>query len=335
MEMSTTPRWKRKRCLALSGMILTAFAVGILISPGVWSVASGLTATVSSSLAKDTKCKLGGTPTGPAYDPATHEIYVPNEFSSEVSVVKSPCTVAATIKLPSGSEPQAAAFDPANNYVYVVGYDSSQVYVISGTTIVTTLGGFVGPDALVYDPCLNGMLVANFAGANLTLVTSSLHVRGNVPVGTAPDGIDYDPYTGAVNVANFNDGNSTIIDACTLTSFGYYTTGTGPSGVAYDVECGCDLVPNFVSDTVTVLGSGTPITGFDGPTSATWSQAKLAVYVTNDDSGTVWALGGATGRTIVQEITLAVGIDASAYDAANNDLYVTDSSTGMLYVIST
>ncbi|MGC2288906.1 MAG: YncE family protein [Thermoplasmata archaeon] len=315
--------------------LAVAFTVVVLLSPAVWSASSAQTSGVITSLAKDAKCKVGNTPEAPAYDPANHEVYVPNAGSASVSVVKAPCTVAATIKLPSGSFPFAAAFDPQNNHVYVTDSAANAVYVISGTKVITTLHGFDQPDGLVYDPCQGAMMVTNFEGDNVSEVSNTTLDQVSLPTGMGPDAIDYNPISGVsgtLNVANYYSSSVTIIDACNGATLYTQAVGSNPKGVAYDIEGYCDYVTNFGSGNVTDLATGGSIKGFDEPSSATWSQAKLAVYVTNYGSGGLWAI---QGNHIVLKISVAKGIIGSAYDDANGDIYVTDILTGTLYVYST
>lgn len=343
MEIPSAGRWQRRKGWAVGAALAVAFTVAMLLSPGVLSVSSARTTGVVNTPVKDAKCKVGAAPADPAYDPVNHEIYVPNSQSNNISIVKAPCTVAATIKLPSGSDPTAAAFDPQDNYVYVTDVRLNAVYVISGTKIVKTLHGFAEPLALVYDPCLTSMIVTNYAGDNLTGVigTGFFGNAPRVPTGAGPSGIDYNP-SGWLSVANALDANVTTIDACSLASDGSVTVGSNPEGVAYDPAFGSDFVTNFGSRNVTLLPSlvGLPfpesISGFNEPSSATWSQAKLAVYVTNYGSGGLWAIGGTLDSiSIVQKIDVAKGIYGSAYDDANDDIYVTDFLTGIHYVYST
>jgi DNA-binding beta-propeller fold protein YncE len=342
--MQKVTRWKGRRGWAVGVAIAAVFVVGVLVSPGVWSAVSAQASGAINSSAKVAKCRVGGGPADPAYDPVNHEIYVPNHTSNNISVVKAPCTVAATIKLPSGSEPTAAAFDPANNYVYVTDPYFDTVYVLDGTKLVTTLHGFVEPEAIAYDPCRAGMIVANFGGDNLTSIAGT-SVYGSYAVGLGPDGIDYyvlnyDPSQELV-VTNYYSGNATLLDACDLLNEGSVGVGTNPYGGAYAPVYGFDFVPNFGSGNVTTLSvgkfgvtSGFPlINGFNEPSSATWSQARLAVYVTNYGSGKLTVIGPA--GTILQNISVAKGIWGSAYDDATDDLYVTDVTTGILYVYST
>jgi YVTN family beta-propeller protein len=340
-EMWKEGKPNRKRGWALGAAFAVAIAIGMVLSPAVLSAVSAQTTGAVNTPVKDAKCKVGIGPQDPAYDPVNHEIYVPNAGSANISVVKAPCTKAGTIKLPEspeGTYPVAAAFDPQNNYVYVTDVDANAVYVISGTKLVATLHGFDRPEAIVYDPSRADMIVTNFDGDNLTQVYATSAI-GSIPVGMAPDGIDYDPTDGVLNVANYYSGNVTVLDAVTLTTEFSVGVGSNPEGVAYDPSDYFDYVTNFGSGTVSWLDGdvfpGGSISGFDEPSSATWSQAKLAVYVTNYGSGVLSAIGGASGTSIVQNITVAKGIDGSAYDDANDTIYVTDSTTGFLYVYST
>ncbi|MGC2034649.1 MAG: YncE family protein [Thermoplasmata archaeon] len=316
--------------------LAVAFTVGMLVSPGVWSAVSARTTGAVNTSVKDAKCKVGIGPQDPAYDPVNHEIYVPNAGSSNISVVKAPCTKAGNIKLPassSGTYPVAAAFDPAHDYVYVADADANAAYVINGTKIVTTLQGFDHPDALVYDPCAGSMMVANFGADNLSGINEFDGVFGNIPTGMGPDGIDYDPlYVEELHVANYYSGNVTTIYACSLANFESVRVGSNPEGIAYDAEGRLDYVADFGSDNVTDLFADS-ISGFDEPSSVTYAQAKLALYVTNYGSGQLWVLSTPPGSapTVVEKITVAKGIFGSAYDDADDDIYVTDSLTGILY----
>jgi DNA-binding beta-propeller fold protein YncE len=142
-------------------------------------------------------------------------------------------------------------------------------------------------------------------------------------------------------VANYYSGNVTLLDACALLNEGQLGVGSNPDGFAYDPVYGFAYVSNFGSVNVTALSpgkfavtSGFPlINGFSEPSSATFVQTKLAVYVANYGSGKLTVIGPAA--TILQNISVAKGIWGSAYDPANDDIYVTDITTGILYVYST
>ena len=359
--MSTSKRWSRTGGWAVGAAFAAILTVGILLGSGVWSAASASTTLSPNNAEKDASCKVGDAHRNPAFDPVNHYVYVPNPESSNISVLKAPCTVVATISTGFGSEPGAAAFDPSSDDVWVTDYALSEVYVISGTKIIYTFNGLGpytwldGPRAIAYDPVdpeeeVGCMVVANYLADNVTLLCSAqsgvYFGFGSYPTGTGPFAISYDPLLNYMLVANYGSGNVTLLEPTTnlfqtLVYEGSITTGSEPVAIAYDPTQGCDYIANLGSNDVTrwceILApyAQTNISGFDQPTSLTWSQAKLAVYVTNWGSGGLWAIGGSTGKSIVQKISSVAGIEGSTYDTATNDLYVTNDITNSVYVYST
>ena len=328
---SRASRW------VLAAAFVGAIVVGMVFGPIVVSAATARTTAPVSASNKVASCHVGTSPEGVAYDPADQEVYVANDGTHNVSVVKAPCTVVATITLPSGSGPDAVAFDPSNNYVYVTGEFSNAVYAIHGTKLVGTITGFDEPDAIAYNPCELDMVVANFASDNLSLVNDLRIGIFSDPVGLGPDGIDYNPVTGLLDVVNFASANVTTVYASGVTNSQSYSVGSEPDAVAYDAAVGCDFIANWGSDNVTELCVGTfgtytsSFSGFSEPSSVTWSQAKLVLYVANFGSGKLDTVAVTPG----QNISVAKGIAGSAYDDANGDIYVGDVTTGILYVYST
>lgn len=333
--MPRAGRESRTRVWALGAAFAVTIAVGMVLSSGIWSAASARTSWTLTSADKDASCGVGTNPTYLAYDPVNHEVYVPNAVSSNVSVIKAPCTVVANITLPYGSEPVAAAFDPQNNYMYVTDQALNEVYLISGTKIVKTLNGseFDGPYGVVYDPAYGAMVVTEY-GSNEVSVIRDTTFEFNVHAGIVePEGIDYDPYWGFLDVGAEMYHNVTILDASNFSHVASVSVGFSPGAIAYDPADFEDYVTNAGSNSVSVL-NGTvvkhTITGPVLPRFAAWSQAKLAMYVTSD--GWLFVI---RGNSVVQKISTP-GDFGIAYDDATNNVYVTAYVIpGFVYVYST
>lgn len=81
----------------------------------------------TAASAHDANCVVGSHAVFPVYDPVNHYVYVSNQFSGNVSVVKSVGSVLATLSLPPRAEPLGGAFDPVNDRVFVTDYTLNQV----------------------------------------------------------------------------------------------------------------------------------------------------------------------------------------------------------------
>jgi DNA-binding beta-propeller fold protein YncE len=286
-------------------------------------------------------CHTGTFASQPVYDPVTHDIYVLNQGSGNISVVAPPCTVVGTIGLPSGADPIAGAFDEANNHIYVADGNLNRVYNILGTTVVATIGHghFSAPTAVAYDPGDSLILVANFGWANLTSISGST-VGASIPVGIQPSGIAYDPFYNSLIVTNYGSGNATVIQSATY-PFGATHTSipflSSPEAVAYDPADQKDYIANYgFNDVIEVDGTGTVYAtiaaGFN-PISVTFDQKGLDVYVANSGSGNVTIISGshAIGHDLIYHPDELIGL---TYDDDTDTVYVGDTTSGTLYELA-
>jgi DNA-binding beta-propeller fold protein YncE len=327
-----------KRKIVFIGALVLAIGAGMVLTSGLAAVVQGAVAPAANApLATPSSCRVGHDPGIPAYDPVDHEVYVPNEGSSNITVIKGTCTVAATLTLPKTSEPTAAAFDPPTNCIYVTDIELDQVYVISGTSIRTTItGSFHEPYGLGYDPAADSLAVTNFAGNTVSFISAGNTVTQTVGVGAGPDAVDYDLPFNTLDVANRGSDNVTILNAhFPFDPVGNLAVGSGPEGVSYDPEDQEILVANTGSNNVSVISGyylALTIGGFNAPLDAAWSQAHLRMYVTNNGgSGKIFELNGSTIQKRISDVKGAYG---ATYDANNNDVYVTEESQSEVYVTS-
>lgn len=282
---------------------------------------------------------------GVAYDPVTHNMYVANYISSNISVVAAPCTVVATIALPSGAAPIEVAFDPQDNYIYVTDALLSQVYVISGTTLIATLNGghFNGAGPVAYDPGEGAMIIGNLGWSNITFVFGTA-VGAAIPVGDEPVGIVYDPYYNTLLIANQVSLNVTVLSSATYPFTATHTNvflGVVPGDIRFNPATSTDYVTS-VPYTFASRGNVTEMTGLGSsvstvavagyPLGEAFSQSKLAVYVSQMTPSVVWEL---SGTTAVKKVVLGLGVkpDGMTYDDANDMVYVTGSGSNKLYAI--
>lgn len=319
--------------------IALLFAVPLYAQPLAPRISPGVSPDVFPS------CAVGNHPMGVAYDPVTHNMYVANYLSSNISVVASPCTVVATISLPTYAAPIAAAFDPQNNYIYVTDALQSQVYVISGTTVIATLNGghFNGAGPITYDPGEGAMVVGNLGWSNITFVFGTF-VGSSIPVGIEPVGISYDPYFNSLLVANQGSLNVTVISSATYPFSAAHTNvflGSVPGDIRFNPNTDLNYVTSVPYSSATkgnltsINGLGTtyttvPLAGY--PLQLAFSQSKLVVYVSQLGPSVVWEM---SGTTAVKKVVLGLGVkpDGEAYDDATNMVYVTGSGSNRLYVL--
>ena len=166
---------------------------------------------------------VGIDPQGVAYDAHTHEIFVANGYSQNVSVI---CDGAGSCGGSSARNKVVASIaDPGG-------------------------GGFprIGPYGVAYDPVKQQVFVSDLF---LNLVTvfddTTYAIQANVPAGTSPEGLAYDASHREMFVTNYGSGNvsvicdgSTVCGGTTMTDAVVQTVvlGGAPIGVAWDTHAG-------------------------------------------------------------------------------------------------
>jgi len=290
----------------------------------------------------DPSCAVGSEPTLPGFDPVTHDVYVPNFNSDNISVLSGSCKLVGTIGLPSGAEPEQAVFDPRFNYMDVTDYFLDQVYEISGTSIVATIGGFFNPVGIAYDPACHlaiggaGCVVVANLGSDTVRTLSGV----SFAVGPNPGHIAYDPFWDTLLVTIPSLDNVTVLNAGSLALVANVTVGANPEGIAFDATDSEDYVANTGSNNVTVFGGlagpggiDGSISGFDVPTAVAWDQSTLHIYVANFGSGKVFAL---SGLSIVKKESTnrSAEPEGLAYDDATGKVFATGTATDVVYVLS-
>jgi DNA-binding beta-propeller fold protein YncE len=282
--------------------------------------------------------------TGPefdAYDPVSHDTYVPNTLSHSITILHG-CTVSATVSLPSHAQPEEAAFDPATNQVWVTDIHLSTVYVLSGATIAANLTGkwIKYPEGVGFDPGTGNMIVSSTDHDTLALYSGTTYVD-STPVGIVPIMFTFDPYFDVFLVVNFGSDNVTAMsanDPTNLSSHASIPVGYEPIGIAFDPADDYDYVANWGGSNLSIvagdgLQSGSLSVG-SNPRTLVWDQTTLSIDVANDGSGNVSKVQGLAVVGTITGPSLAE-FDGITFDDATEQIYVSAYGLNDVYVYNT
>lgn len=327
--------------LVIAGALLLAIPMSSAIGQPASGTATGARTHPSPSVTSGAHCVVGTNPYFPAYDPVSHDVYVPNLGSASISILSGTCKLVGKVTLPAGAEPAAAGFNPSNNLVYVTDTGLNHVYVILGTKLVRTIKSltFSSPLGVAFDPAISNMAVANFGSDTVTFIHDT-SVSFTTTVGSGPDLFAYDPTFGRLLVTNFY--NNTVTSMSALYPFIQsdninIAVGTEPAGIAFDYANGYDYVANQGSNNVTLIDStgghyGSISVG-SRPLGAVWDQAKLSVYVANGGSSTVSVIKGSSVSRTIHGPSASV-LKGIAFDEATDQVFVTGTGNGVVYIYS-
>jgi YVTN family beta-propeller protein len=318
------------------------------------SVISAATNTVVATIT------VGNNPRCIAYDDENGNLYVSNIGGSSVSVISGATnTVVASIGV--GNNPDGVAYDSGNGDLYVGNNANSNVSVISGATntVVATVGVGTNPLGVAYDSGNGDLYVVNFGASNVSVISGATNkVVANIGVGFDPWDDAFDSGNGYIYVVNTVDSNVSVISGTLNKVVANVGVGTNPYGVAYDSGNGDMYVSNRGSNNISVISGATNkvlpsgINVGNQPWGVGYDSANGNVYVSDS--------GGGTGNTVsVISTLLDVGVMGTylrampqtgslaggpmgagvfprfaVYDADNGNIYVTNSNSNNVTVIS-
>lgn len=191
---------------------------------GTLSVISAATNTVLATLPVGTFPFEGDETmiTGqPVYDPVSQEVYQPNPYGTNLSVI-SGTTLVKNISVGAGMG--TPMVDPNNGYLFVPVDETSvtgagqnnSVAVINPTTNAFLTNFTVGyvPDTPVYDPANNEVYVSNTADDTVSAVNATTyHVDATISVGVNPVVPAFDSANDELYVPNVFSNNVSVIAA--------------------------------------------------------------------------------------------------------------------------
>jgi YVTN family beta-propeller protein len=290
---------------------------------------------------------VGSYPANIAFDQSNGLVYVANEFSDNLSVVRaSTLQVASTIS--TGLQARGLALDPANGRLFVTNDYSSNISVINtsnGSTLIT-----------IYTPAYSYTLQDQF-----DLVSGQLYVLANnnpdllvfnpntlglskvIPIDPNPGGeqfaisghVIYFPARGSLAVELIGQSNgTTYAEIPTLSSYGPTTTFLDPlNGFVYVMLGG---LLDHPGDKVLVLNPATGafvsnMTVGLWPNSYAYDSARHLLYVTCQASNEVSVINTETNR-VTATISFPAGSKPQgiAVDPSRGHLFVGELGTGRL-----
>jgi DNA-binding beta-propeller fold protein YncE len=237
--------------------------------------------------------RVGGFPTGIAFDGATRTVYVPTGETNVLTVVNAATCNASTTAgcahvrhaVTAGQDPIGVVVDDQTRTVYVVNGGSNTVAVINAATcnalitsgcskrpaLVRVPGG---PEFLALNPRTDTVYVAdtssgqvsviNGATCNATDTSGCAKTPATVSVGAGAFPIAADPGTNTVYVGTNRDlvvidgrtCNGTDVSGCAKV-LARIRVGGDPAGIAVDQAAGSIYVSSQVTGAVTVINRNT------------------------------------------------------------------------------
>jgi hypothetical protein len=95
----------------VTGLIMAGPIVSTTLAPPARTGAGSFAPSPLVSSGKS--CEVGSSPEYAAFDPVSHDVYVPNRDSGNLSILNGACKVVATVTFPSGAAPFGAGFNPS------------------------------------------------------------------------------------------------------------------------------------------------------------------------------------------------------------------------------
>ncbi len=138
------------------------------------------------------------------------------------------------IEVPLGSDPVDPVYVTATGDAWVAERGGSVVTVVHlsrlNPHVVANLSVGAAPDALLYDPALGLVYVANGGGSTLSVFDAATMAAGaSIPVGPGPDALALDPSSGLLYVADGGGSSVTIVNSSSGRVVANLTVCRGPS----------------------------------------------------------------------------------------------------------
>jgi YVTN family beta-propeller protein len=279
-------------------------------------------------------------PVGDALDDGTHEVFVTESGSSNVTAIND-TTKEVMANITVGSSPQGIAYDNRTAELFVADSGSNDVSVINDMTdtVVASIPVGDSPNGIAYDNRTAEVFVTNSGSNSVTVINdSSDAVVTNTTVGSDPLGLAFDSGTDSVFVANFNSANVSVINDTTNTVVATVPVGFFPDAVTYDKGTGEIFVANFGSNNLSVINDTTyTVVATIGvgvsPDGVAYDRGKGEVFVANSGSANVSVVNDTTDLVVA---TAAVGFspEGLAYDQGRGQVFVANFESDSVSVIN-
>lgn len=289
-------------------------------------------------------------PTSLASVPANGNLYVTDNYPSDVSVINTTTSHVADI-INTGNPSMSTLYDPQDGNVYTLNYVnngySGNITVINGTTGKTTGSISISnpPMGMAFDPSNGYIYVTAYYYQTSYLYTINASSGAIVkqssyysPYGSYGEPV-YNPQNGDIYVYNSTSFKFLIINSSTnsvgSTSFVY----PYPNSVTFDPLNGYLYLTNSQENNVTVLNATTnailgSVNVGGNPISGVFDPLNGYIYIANENSDNISVINGAT-NTNLGNLSVGYGPDALIYSPSNGNIYVSNYVSGSVSVIQT
>jgi len=307
------------------------------------SVTSGIVAVFNGSSDPATLASIpvGATPVGSAVDPATHDLWVANSGSNNLSIIRLNGTngTVEPYSPPSDQQPWAIVADPPLDRMLVTdgnhhGFGNLSVYSETDPNETWSFRTPAGPYSMAVDPAGQVMVV----GQTVDVVTlySGARFESNVSwsgITSYPSFVIDDPVAHAFLVANNLAANWTVLTAHASVEV---TWGPAPEYPVVFAESG---LPHGTAWQVTFAGQTERTTNSTLRFSISAGVFPYRVqgppgYRLTGGVSAGWVTVAAEPANLAPSgVAVGAGPDAAAFDPATGDLYVANSLSRNLTVV--
>jgi YVTN family beta-propeller protein len=235
------------------------------------------------------------------YDPSNGDVCIGT--GSNITEID-PVTHKAGGQVSTGGSVYSMTYDPSNGYIYSGGLatpDSGAIWVIEGANIVASIPLTYPPYGLVYDSQTQNVFAINPYGP--TTIINGTKVLGNTTwLSSNVNAIAFDSSNGFMYVTGTSLRNVSIINPTTGATIANVAAGLFPDQVIFDPQ----------NKLIYVTDYGSP-----GPFS--FPQGNVTVI---------------NGTSVVNTIPVGREPGAILYDPSNGDVYVLNSYSGTISIIS-
>jgi len=286
-----------------------------------------------------TTIPAGNQPKNAAALPNSNYIYVTNENSNNISVIRtSDNTVIATV--PVGSNPYGIATLPSGNFIYVTNQSSNNVSVIrtSDNTVIATIPVGTNPAGITALPNCNFVYVANSGNDYVSVIrTSDNTVITTITVGNSPWDLTALPNGNYVYVTNMGSSSISVIRTSDnivvatipLGNLPYNITALPNNDYVYATTPFCNCVAVIrVSDNTLY----TTVEVQNSPYGITALPSGDYIYVANSGNDNVSVIA-TSDNTIVAQIPVHHSPNGIIVLPNGNYLYVMNSNSDNISVI--
>jgi YVTN family beta-propeller protein len=275
-------------------------------------------------------------PSGIAYDPSDHRVFVANDGSGRLAEL-TPGASGPPTNITVEDNPRAVVFDGANDGVYVANGGSDSVSVVHGSTatVVATPAVGSGPAGLAYDPANGDIYAANSGVYTLSVISGLTNTTGGtIEVGGTdhPTFLAYDPINETILASEpepypgFPGTELAFVNATNSTLIGSLSFGGSLGPVVWDPDTNAALVAGTYPGSLYELTTGA-VPPPPPSLSATLTAVPPSVEV-NGATSLETEVTGATAALTYAYSTLPPGCVSSSVAT----LVCTPTATGTYYV---